>query len=602
MESEACDLAFRRISRDHEEVTVNVRSMTETKGDWQCPLDRVQIGGTPVQQAELRALLRRYADVFAVREEDLGYTDRVKHEVPVTDDVLVTQAYRRIPPNQFKEVREHITRLLKEIIKESSSPYASPVVLVRKTDGSLWLCIYYRKLNSKTQRDAFPLPRIDESLDALCNAQVFSTIDLASGYHQVAMHEKDQYKTAFVTPFGLYEYVRMPFGLYNAPATFQRLMQAVMGDLVFQMVLVYLDDLLVYSSSFEAHLSRLETELCRLREAGFKIFSKVAGPLHDVVNLCTKKGSGSQCDKLFQDSWTSECQQVFEHIKKELTCAPVLGYADFSLPFVLETDAIHLGLGAVLFQLQDGRKKVIAYASRRLRGAECNDRNYSSMKLELLVLKWAEVEKYRGYLLGSRFTVLTDSNPLCHLNTAKLGAVEQRWAAQLVVFNFEICYRPGRYNTAADALSRRPGLEEVEVVVEDTEYDGCVAICSEQHGGTAIDPDLTVLGPALGELAEGKVSPDSALGNTPTLPGYIKEELCRLQDADPFVKLLKQFWHTRRKPSARERRGLPRQVRSLLKQWGKIKEEEGLFYCVVDDVFLGECQQLLLPTCLCRCC
>ncbi len=116
MESEACDVAFRRISRDHEEVTVNMRSMTETKGDWQCLLDRVQIGGTPVQQAELRALLRRYADVFAVREEDLGYTDRVKHKVPVTDDVLVTQAYRRIPPNQFKEVREHITRLLKEII------------------------------------------------------------------------------------------------------------------------------------------------------------------------------------------------------------------------------------------------------------------------------------------------------------------------------------------------------------------------------------------------------------------------------------------------------------------------------------------------------
>ncbi len=135
-------------------------------------------------------------------------------------------------------------------------------------------------------------------------------------------------------------------------------------------------------------------------------------------------------------------------------------------------------------------------------------------------------------------------------------------------------------------------------MAEDIEYDGCVAICSELHGGTAIDPDLTVLGPALGELAEGKVSPDSALGNTPTLPGYTKEELRRLQDADPFLKLLKQFWHIRRKPSARERRGLPRQVRSLLKQWGKIKEDEGLLYRVVDDVFLGECQQLLLPTCL----
>lgn len=123
-------------------------------------------------------------------------------------------------------------------------------------------------------------------------------------------------------------------------------------------------------------------------------FSKVAGPLHDVVNMCTKKGSGAQCDKWFQGSWTSECQQAFERLKRELTCAPVLGYADFSLPFMLETDASSLGLGAVLYQYQSGRKKVIAYASRRLRGAERNDQNYSSMKLELLALKWAVAEKF----------------------------------------------------------------------------------------------------------------------------------------------------------------------------------------------------------------
>ncbi|RXN22180.1 Transposon Ty3-I Gag-Pol poly [Labeo rohita] len=227
----ACNVAFRRISTDHEEVTVSVRSMTETQGDFQCPSNRC--------------------------------VDWVKHEIPLIDDMPVAQAYRRIPPNQFEEVREHIIGLLRKgVIKESTSPYASPVVLVRKADGSLRLCVDYRKLNSKTQRNAFPLPRIDESLDALCNAQVFSSIDLASGYHQVAVHEKDQYKTAFVTPFGLYEYARMPFGLCNAPATFQRLMQAVMGDLVFQMVLVYLDDLLVYSNTFETHLSRLETVLC----------------------------------------------------------------------------------------------------------------------------------------------------------------------------------------------------------------------------------------------------------------------------------------------------------------------------------------------------
>lgn len=134
------------------------------------------------------------------------------------------------------------------------SSYASPIVLVRKADGGLRLCVDYRKLNSKTSRDAFPLPRIDESLDALGGAQVFLTIDLASGYRQVAVHEKDRHKTAFTTPFGLYEYHRMPFGLCNAPATFQRLIQAIMSNFVFLIVLIYLDDLLVYSSTFHKHL------------------------------------------------------------------------------------------------------------------------------------------------------------------------------------------------------------------------------------------------------------------------------------------------------------------------------------------------------------
>ena len=192
--------------------------------------------------------MMKYTDVFAAHDEDLGYTDQVKHEIPLLDETPVSQPYRRIPPNQYKEVKEHISDLLRKgVIQESSSSYASPIVLVRKPDGSLRMCVDYRKLNSKTRRDAFPLPRIDESLDALSGAAFFSTIDLASGYHQVAMHEKDRARTAFTTPFGLYEYLRMPFGLCNAPATFQRLMQATMSDLAFQIVLIYLDDLLVFS-------------------------------------------------------------------------------------------------------------------------------------------------------------------------------------------------------------------------------------------------------------------------------------------------------------------------------------------------------------------
>lgn len=668
VEGEPYEVKFQRISANHEEVTINRKDGQGSDRDIQSLLDRLHLGGTPEQQAELGELLMKYADVFAVHDEDLGYTDRVKHEIPVVDETPVSQPYRRIPPNQYKEVREHISELLRKgVIQESSSSYASPVVLVRKSDGSLRLCVDYRRLNSKTRRDAFPLPRIDESLDALSGAEFFSTIDLASGYHQVAVHEKDRNKTAFTTPFGLYEYLRMPFGLSNAPATFQRLMQATMSDLVFQIVLIYLDDLLVFSQTFQDHLVRLETVLKRLRETGLKVkmekchflqpevkflghrvsaqgigtdpdkisavkmwpipstvkelrsflgfcsyyrrfiegFSQIAGPLHDVVNACIKESSQARVNQLLRSAWTPQCLQAFELLKEKLTSAPTLGYADFTLPFVLETDASSLGLGAVLYQEQGGRKKVIAYASRRLRGAERNDQNYSSMKLELLALKWAVTEKFRSYLLGSKFTIITDNNPLCHLSTANLGAIQQRWVAQLAVFDFDVKYRPGRCNSAADALSRRPAADEPEPDSEDAEYDGCVAICSTLRTGTALGLGLVAAGVECCKVrqlcaSEGSetVISEAAQDNTPTLPGYSKAELQSFQASDPTLRVLREFWSRQSKPTHQEKMGLSKPVRSLLKQWPRIREKDGLLYRVIEDAHIGQCHQLLLPACL----
>ncbi|PIK37921.1 hypothetical protein BSL78_25240 [Apostichopus japonicus] len=224
------------------------------------------------QLRQAKCLLMKNQDVFASTDYDLGVTNTIRHTIPTVDDEPVKQTYRRIPPCQFEEVQEHVRKLLaKGVIKPSTSPYASPVVLVRKTDGTLRLCVDYRKLNGKTRKDAYPLPRIQESLDALTNAKWFSTIDLISGYHQVEMAEEDAQKTAFITPFGLYQYVRMPFGLCNAPGTFQRLMQACLGDQYFQSLLCYLDDILVYSSTFEDHLERLNLVFQRLRQHGLKI-------------------------------------------------------------------------------------------------------------------------------------------------------------------------------------------------------------------------------------------------------------------------------------------------------------------------------------------
>lgn len=652
---------FQRISATTEQVSIDQRHDATT--DVQSIIDKLTVGGTPEQKSQLSVLLEKYSFVFATEDEDLGYADKVQHEIHLTDDVPVTQPYRRIPPTQYSEVREHIGKLLKKgIIRESSSAYASPIVLVRKSDGSLRLCVDYRKLNAKTRRDAFPLPRIDESFDALRGAKFFSTIDLASGYHQVAMHERDRAKTAFTTPFGLFEYVRMPFGVCNGPATFQRLMQATMSDLIFQILLVYLDDILVFSETFEQHLERLETVFRRLAETGLKIklqkcaflqqsvkflghhvsaegvgtdpskisavkdwrvpntvkelqsflgfcsyyrrficgFSQIAGPLHDLVNKCSgvQKSNGSRY--LVSAMWTPECDSSFKQLKEKLITAPILGFADFTQPFIVETDASQHGLGAVLYQQQEGTKRVIAYASRRLRQAEKNDRNYSSMKLELLALKWAVTEKFRGYLLGSKFVVFTDNNPLCHLKTAKLGAIEQRWVAQLSVFDFEVKYRPGRSNVAADALSRQEFAGEPETD-PDSDLDNCIAVCNVIERGTVLDTHLVTKGLECCKVRQIRAVSDdisTRQGNTPTLPGYTRDELISFQASDPTLREFCVFWARRRKPNHKERAALSKQVRKLLKQWNYVQQKEGLLYRVISDPRHGEVWQLLVPCCL----
>lgn len=224
------------------------------------------------EQEKVRSLLRKYADVFSAHEGDLGCTDLIAHEIPLLDDAPVCQRFRRIPPLEYEAVKAHIQQLLdSQVIRESSSPYASPTVIVKKKDGSIRLCIDYRQLNSTTRRDAFPLPRIEESLDALSGAVWFSTLDLASGYNQVPVAEPDRMKTAFCTPFGLFEFNRMPFGLCNAPSTFQRLMERMFGSQHCQSLLLYLDDVVVFSSSVDEHLHRLDAVLGRLKQEGLKV-------------------------------------------------------------------------------------------------------------------------------------------------------------------------------------------------------------------------------------------------------------------------------------------------------------------------------------------
>jgi hypothetical protein len=370
----------------------------------------------------------------------------------------------------------------------------------------------------KTIPDAYPLPRILETFDLLSGSTLFSTLDLASGYYQIAMNPADQEKTAFTTPFGLYEYTRMPFGLSGAPATFQRVMNGIFSEFLFDWLLIYFDDLLIHSTTFEEHLRQLDKVLQRLEETGLKVnlekcqmfqeqvsylghtisakgvscqedkvsavqswptpqtakelrsflgfagyyrrfvrnYAQIAGPLHSIVNQASSSQKGKKATNSISHLWGDDQEKAFTTLKQQLIGAEVLAFADLTKPFILETDASHQGLGAVLSQRQpDGRIRPVAYASRRLRPPERVETNYSSFKLELLALKWAVCEKFREYLLGAHFEVFTDNNPVAHFQTSKLGALEQRWAAQLAVFDFTIRYKPGRLNKA-DGLSRIP--------------------------------------------------------------------------------------------------------------------------------------------------
>ena len=223
------------------------------------------------ESEKIRNLLKRHASSFP-REDEIGFSDTVRHKVNTYDDSPVSQPYRRIPPNQLMEVKVHIQKLLDQgVIKPSHSPYASPIVLARQKDGSLRMCIDYRRLNAKTCRDSFPLPRIEEALDSLKGAKYFSTLDLASGYNQIAVNEADKHKTAFIMPFVLFQYERLPFGMSGAPATFQRFMQRLFSEKLFEILLIYPDDLLVFSETFEEHLQHLDYVLTTIEKHGLKL-------------------------------------------------------------------------------------------------------------------------------------------------------------------------------------------------------------------------------------------------------------------------------------------------------------------------------------------
>ncbi|RXN12417.1 Transposon Ty3-I Gag-Pol poly [Labeo rohita] len=286
-----------------------------------------------------------------------------------------------------------------------------------------------------------------------------------------------------------------------------------------------------------------------------------------------QKSSAQSC----KEAWTEECQQSFDSLKQRLVSAPLLAYADFSLPFILEVDASHSGLGAVLSQEQEGRVRPVAYASRALRPSERNPSNYSSMILEFLALKWAMTEKFCEYLLGHKCVVYTDNNPLSYLHTAKLGALEQRWAAQLATFDFSLKYRSGRSNRNADALSRQYPAGPV--------LEGMIP------GSSLPEPLLRV--------ASIRPQSERTQASITAFPSYTPADLCCLQEADSVLGVFLECWKKGKYPSSEERQGLSTDVCKLLKQWKRLQMKDGVLYRQCHHSQGGEAfLQLVLPASL----
>ena len=576
----------------------------------------VENSGTGLSSGEkdiFYQLLVSYADIFACSTSDLGRTDRLQHCIHTGDATPVRQPVRRVSPHRRKEVQKLLQEMLeKRVIEPSTSSWASPIVLVQKKDGSVRFCVDYRKVNDVTRKDAYPLPRIDTTLDTLHGSQWFSTLDLLSGYWQVEVAESDRPKTAFCTTEGLFQFRVMPFGLCNAPATFQRLMDLVLAGLQWSECLVYLDDVIVLGRTFEEHLCHLQSVFQRLRESGLRLkpskcfffrhqvqylghiisregiatdpaktdkvstwptpsskretqrflgfagyyrrfvkdFARIARPLHRLT------------ERTASFVWTDECQDAFNELRRCLCSAPVLAYPDFSRPFILDTDASDVGIGAVLSQVDgEGRERVIAYGSRLLSKAE---RRYCVTRRELLAVV-IFTQQYRPYLLGRKFQLRTDHGSLTWLrNFREPEGQLARWLERLQELDFDIIHRRGKIHTNADALSRLP----------------CQQCGRDSHDSSSnVDVASTsLLQPLQDELSDS---------------------LREAQLADPMLGPLMRGKEAGEKPSPEQLGSVSRSTRRLLQLWQQLTVHRGILCRKFQSPDgLSSALQIVVPTAL----
>lgn len=482
---------------------------------------------TQEQRFKLEHLIDR--SFVKTDSEKIGCTRLVEHKIKLRDNTEpIKQRHYPLSPTMQKFVNEELEEMLhNDIIEPSNSPWSSPVVMVKKKNSDKYrFCVDYRALNKVSEPDAYPIPFVSATLDKLRDARYLTTLDIKSAYWQIPMAKDSRPLTAFVVPSrGLFQFKRMPFGLHSAPATWQRLIDRVIGVDLENYVFVYLDDVIVCTPSFEKHYEVLEKVLSRLSTAGLSLSREKCNfckpelrYLGYVVNACGLNVDPEKVEAIVNIptprnvrevrrvvglaswyrrfvpqfstvvapltsllkkntifKWTENCEEALQKIKRHLISAPVLSCPDFDLPFTIQTDASDYGLGAVLTQVHpDGSEKVICYLSRSLHK---NERKFSTTEKECLAVLFA-IEKLRPYIEGTRFTVITDHYSLKWLHSIKdpVGRIA-RWAVRLQQYDFDIIHRKGKDNIVPDVLSRT--VPVLDMITNSTE---------QEPVGKAVDP------------------------------------------------------------------------------------------------------------------
>ncbi|KAL0401378.1 UNVERIFIED_CONTAM: Retrovirus-related Pol polyprotein from transposon [Sesamum latifolium] len=465
--------------------------------------DEIEKASGPIPGV-IKNLLKEFEDVMPDElPQKLPPKRAVDHEIEsVPGTKPPARAPYRMSQPELVELRKQLKDMLESgIIKPAKSPYGTPVLFQKKADGSLRMCCDYRALNKITVKNKYPIPIVADCFDRLSQANYFTKIDLRSGYWQVRIKEGDEAKTIVVIRYEAFEFLVMPFGLTNAPATFSTMMNQVLHGFLDEFVVVYLNDIVIYSRTLAEHIEHLRQVLARLRE--YELYAKVSKcsfaqetisflvhivergrirmdpkkvqaieewkPSSDVHDLRSFLGlanyyrrfvkSYSEIARPMTDllkktetwNWTPQCQESFNRLKRAMVTDPVLALPDMLKPFVVETDASDFALGGVL--MQDGHP--VAFESRKLKDVEMR---YSVHEKELLAIVHC-LRLWRHYLLGSPFVVKTDNTAVSHFMTQpKLTSRQARWQELLSEFYFVLEYRAGSNNHVADALSRRADL------------------------------------------------------------------------------------------------------------------------------------------------